>query len=360
MPIVSAKNVKVGVKLLEDVYTSLGGMLFAKGTVIGEREKEILKAFLIDQVAVEEQLEKADEGQESSPASSEQKGERIVSVPKESFSQLYEKSASSFKQIMLNIRAGQPIPVMQVREAIHPLLQYVQVQPDLLSTLRRLAGLTSYTYEHAIATGVISYMIARWLNVPENEWMQVALAGTLSDVGLLKIDQRILLKTGRLTQEEFEEIKKHTIYGYQLIKAAPGLNQGVAKAALEHHERQDGSGYPIGLSGNQIHLYSKIVAVADTFHAMTSDRVFQSGMSPYLVIEHLLRDSFGKLDPTVVRTFVNGLTQLAVGTVVELNDGQLAKIVFVEQTNPTRPMLEIGGTIINLRNRSDLFIVKIV
>lgn len=260
---------------------------------------------------------------------------------------------------MIRVQGGQNIPVMEVREVVTPLLQQVQDQPEFLLSLHRISRVDSYAYEHSIAVGLISYMIGRWIKVPEKEWMQVALAGTLLDIGKTRIDRRILQKPGKLTPEEFEEMKKHTVYGYQLIKASPGLSEGVALAALQHHEREDGSGYPLGLPGAKLHLYSKIVAVADVYHAMCSNRIYQKGKSSYVVAEQLLQDSFGKLDPHIVHTFVKRITDFAAGTLVELSDGTIGKVIFTDSNQPTRPMIEANGRIINLVENRNLSIVNV-
>ncbi len=272
----------------------------------------------------------------------------------------FEKAVSTLKNLMIRVQGGNNIPVMEVREVVTPIITEFQQQPQVLLSLRRFARMDSYTYEHAIAVGIISYMIAKWIKVPEKEWMQVALAGTLLDIGKTKIDRRILQKPGKLTDDEFEEIKKHTVYGYQIIKASHGLSEGVALAALQHHEREDGSGYPLGLPGSKLHLYSKIVAVADVYHAMCSDRIYQKALSPYEVVEQLVQDSFGKLDPTIVRTFVDGITQFAVGTIVELSDGTIGKIVFTDRNHPTRPMVEAKGRIVNLVESRHLAILRVL
>jgi len=364
LPILSVKKLTLGAKLSEDVHTMLGGLLFPKGTVITENELEILHAFLIEKVSVEEVLV-PDEKKEASleQEHSETKAVTGVRAPnsKREFQQQYDQAVSALKKMMTKVQGGMPnIPVMEVREVVAPMVRSVEEQPNFLLSLRRGSHVDSYRYEHAIAVGLISFMIAKWLKVPEKEWMQIALAGTLVDIGKTKIDQRILLKPGKLTPAEYEEMKKHTVYGYQLIKASPGLSEGVALAALQHHEREDGSGYPLGLPGSKLHLYSKIVAVADVYHAMCSDRVYQKAQSPYVVAEQLVEDSFGKLDPTIVYTFVNGITQFAIGTLVELSDGTFGKIVFTDRRHPTRPMVETNGKIVNLAVTRHVSIVQVI
>lgn len=363
MPIIHVKNhgknATVGVKLAEDVTTALGGLLFPKGTVLYEREWGILEAFMIEQVHVEDDHAAGIQWSDDQPAEAQPVSEE-TSSEKQSFRQSFNKAVAALKNLLVGVEGGQNIPVMEVREVIAPLLRQVQDQPEILFTLNSMSRVDSYAYEHSIAVGLISYMIAKWMKIPEREWMQIALAGTLLDVGKTRIDRRILQKPDKLTRDEFEEMKKHTVYGYQIIKASPGLNEGVALAALQHHEREDGSGYPLGLTGNRLHLYSKIVAVADVYHAMCSDRVYQRAIPSYLVTEQLLRESFGKLDPYIVLTFVNGITRLAVGTIVELSDGSIGKVVFTDRSQPTRPMVETGGRIINLAESRHLSIVKVI
>ncbi|USG65818.1 HD-GYP domain-containing protein [Brevibacillus ruminantium] len=362
MPIIEVKRTIAGAKLAEDVHTMLGGLLFSKGTTLYEKELEFLEAFLIDRIVIEETDGSRIAGTED--AKGESTANKAVLIGSESrdkpqFQTSFEKAVSTFKNLVIRVQGGQNIPVMEVREVITPLLSEVQEKPEILLSLHRISRMESYAYEHSIAVGLISYMIARWIQVPEKEWMQVALAGTLLDIGKTKIDRRILQKPGKLTTEEFEEVKKHPLYGYQLIKASPGLSEGVALAVLQHHEREDGSGYPLGLTGSKLHLYSKVVAVADVFHAMCSNRVYQKAKSTYIVAEQLLEDSFGKLDPQIVHTFVKRITRFAAGTLVELSDGTIGKIIFTDSNHPTRPMIEMNGSIINLVENRNLSIVKV-
>lgn len=357
MPIISVKKVVSGVKLAEDVFTPLGGLLFTKGTRLSARDLKFLEAFQITEVNIEdEELLKA--GIAQSTESHESQGP--LSQTYKEFQQSYHKAVSTFRTLMNRVQAGNDVPVMAMRELISPLLGFVREHPNILHALPRVSHVDTYAYEHSVAVGLIASVIAKWMKLPEAEWMQIALAGTLLDIGKVKIDKRILLKPGKLSPTEYEEMKQHTVYGYQMLKGTPGLSEGVALAALQHHEREDGSGYPFGFTGNKLHFYSKIVAVADVYHAMSSDRVYQKAISPYQVAEQLIQDSFGKLDPSIVLTFVNGIAQFSAGTVVELNDGSIAKIVFTDRNQPTRPMVDVGGKIINLAEARHLSIIRVI
>ena len=190
--------------------------------------------------------------------------------------------------------------------------------------------------------------------------MPVALAGLFHDIGNVRIDRSILFKPTALTAAEAEEMKTHTVQGYNLLKNVAAINEGVKLTALQHHEKIDGSGYPAGLSGDKIHPYARIVAVSDIFHAMTLQRSYRKAVSPYLVLETLHKESFGKLDPVYVRAFIEKATQFHNGTVVRLSDNRIGEIVFSDRNHPTRPWVSVNGTIINLTTNHRLHIESII
>lgn len=353
MPIVSVKHVPIGATLAEEVRTPLGGLLFPKGTVIHEKDLEFLEAFKISEVV----LENEEKTQLLETATSENQSEK---KDEDSFDRAFDEAVKTFRNIMLRVQRGNNVPVIEVRRIVESLLVHVKNKSNILQFLRKSFRLHTYQYEHSLSVGLLSYVIAKWMRIPENEWMQIALAGTLSDIGKVKIEPTLLLKPGELTEKEYAEVKQHTIYGYELLKGAAGLNEGAALVALQHHEREDGSGYPLGLTGSKIHLYSKIVAVADVFHAMCSNRAYRKASSPFLVVEHLLQESYGKLDTAVVNTFVNGITQFAAGTIVELSDGTIGKIILTDRNHPTRPLVEANGRLINLAELRHLYIQSVV
>lgn len=145
-----------------------------------------------------------------------------------------------------------------------------------------------------------------------------------------------------------------------MLRNVTAINEGVRLTALQHHEKVDGSGYPLKLEGSQIHFYAKVVAVADIFHAMTLERAYRKAQSPYLVLEQIMTESFGKLDPVVVQTFIQKSTDLFNGTRIRLSDGRHGEIIFTDRANPTRPMIKVEGTIVNLMLERELYIQEII
>lgn len=145
-----------------------------------------------------------------------------------------------------------------------------------------------------------------------------------------------------------------------MIEQQPTVSHAAKLGILQHHERVDGSGYPLGLKKNKIHRFARIIAVCDIYHAMISERYYKDKQSPFLVIDELHREQFSKLDPQIVQTFIESLINLSTGVHVRLSNGQTGVIVFIQPNAPTRPIvkLDANGDMIALQDNPDLFIAE--
>lgn len=158
----------------------------------------------------------------------------------------------------------------------------------------------AYTAKHSFRVAKITHILGKTLNLCAQEMEMLDEAAELHDIGKTRIDWRILNKPGHLTEEEFAEIKKHSGYGYDIAKSK---NTYIANIILAHHERYDGSGYPNGISGREIPFLSRIIAVADSLDAMSSDRCYR-GALPWSVCVSEIDNNNGKMyDPDVVHAF---------------------------------------------------------
>ena len=197
------------------------------------------------------------------------------------------------------------------------------------------------------------------MGLDQQQLLQLTVAGLLHDVGKMLIPETILNKPGKLTYQEFIIMQKHTIYGYEILKETIGVTHRQALVALQHHERMDGSGYPMGIKGDKIDLFSRIVAVADVFHAMTSRRVYQDQFPFYKVVSEIERSMFDSLDPAISIVFIEKIMSALIGSSILLSDGRAGKIVMVPKNYPTRPLIQVGEEFIDLTIHSDLQIEKI-
>ncbi|MEK3682545.1 HD-GYP domain-containing protein [Paenibacillus sp. FSL R10-2736] len=276
-----------------------------------------------------------------------------------SYRQMANSVVDSSKEMFESYRISRKIPLADIRKDVVPVIQEISRNPDIFALFSSVQGRDDYTYQHNVGVGVLSTLIGRWLNMSEAELSVLSLAATLHDIGKLKIPVEILNKPGKLTDEEFSLVKKHTIYGYEMLKETTGANSRITLAALQHHERNDGKGYPLGLKDEQIDSYSKIIAVADIFHAMSSKRPYHEAMPFHVIVDQMRRGSFGALDPHIVSVFLENIVKRTVGREVVLTDGRVGEIVYLNPHDIETPLIRINDEYIDLSKIKELNIREI-
>lgn len=264
------------------------------------------------------------------------------------------------KTVFDEVRRSMKLSLVDLQKDVIPVISELTDGPQLTSLFISLQAKDDYTYRHNIAVGTISHLIGKWLNLSKKDILQLSTAGLLHDVGKMRIPEKILNKTGKLTREEFELMKKHTVFGYEIIKNTVGTNYRQALVALQHHERMDGSGYPFGITGDKIDLFSRIVAVADVFHAMTSKRVYRDPSPFYQVLKQMENDTFGVLDAEITNLFIRKIMESLIGSHVTLTNGSEGTIVMIHQNDPTHPLVQVDNNYIDLSDRQGIHIDKII
>jgi HD-GYP domain-containing protein (c-di-GMP phosphodiesterase class II) len=354
MPIIPTSQVQAGDKLGSDVQTALGSVLLQQGRALSERDTEILQAFLIPSV----DIRRAGMEEPDPDTAAEETAAASAEIKLSSLQQEFLNMEKLLKRIMSMVTSGLKLPVLDLRNGLNALLEHME-DYNVLTFYVPPTGSKDVLVRNSVLCAMTSYQLAKWNKFPEKDWLPVSIAGLLHDIGNVKVDEAILHKPSRLTNEELQEMRQHTVYGFRMLEGSTSMNQGVWLAALQHHERIDGSGYPMKVKGDKIHPYAKIVAIADMYHAMTSNRHHRKAESPYLVLEELHSGSFGKLEPLYVKTFIERTTQFHNGVFVKLNNGSIGEIVFSDRNNPTRPMVSVNGQIVNLGQNRQLFICEV-
>ena len=214
-------------------------------------------------------------------------------------------------------------------------------------------------YTHSLNVAMIARIIGKWLKWSREDLDQLVIAGLLHDIGKILIPPEVLNKEGKLTDEEFALIKSHAQKGYDLIKDT-NLDPRVKKAALMHHERCDGSGYPMRLQEILIEDFAMIIAIADVYDAMTATRKHRSAMCPFQVIAQFESDGLQKYKPEYILTFLHKMAVTYQNNQVVLNDGRSGKIILLNQNSLSKPLIQLNdGSCIDLA-KSSLFIQSIV
>lgn len=264
------------------------------------------------------------------------------------------------KAMYESIRQSGQVPMKELQNDIIPAVKSVAGHPNMFELFEAVKAQGDYTYQHNIGVGILATMIGKWLQLSEDELTALTIGATLADIGKVKIPAEIINKPGKLTEEEFELVKKHTVLGYEILKKTEGISYRSALIALQHHEREDGQGYPLGLPSDKIDLFSKIVAVADIFHAMSSDRPYQKALPFYEVIRQLREGYFGKLDPRIVSVFLENMTTKLVGQKVVLTDDREGEIVYINPHDEEAPLVKVGESFVDLSCERKLQIKQII
>lgn len=204
--------------------------------------------------------------------------------------------------------------------------------------LNNLMILDAYSYKHCIDVSGIAMMIAKNMGLGEKDIHDIGTAGILLDIGKTKISGNILQKKGPLTEEEAAELKKHPIYGYDMIGSMPDIEESILDGIRHHHERLDGSGYPDQLVNGGISMYARILAVADIFDTLTEDKPSRDAYSLRTASEILMSKTSG-LDLSVLRTFLSSVTLYPVGSYVKLSNGETAKVIRQNKGLNFRPLV---------------------
>ncbi|MGN7479058.1 HD-GYP domain-containing protein [Solibacillus silvestris] len=273
---------------------------------------------------------------------------------------MIDETVKQVSEIFGEIRITKKIPLAQLRKEAIPTILAASDSKYLLPLFAALQAKDDYTYRHNIAVAALSNLIGNWMKLGKQELLQLTTAALLHDVGKMFIPEEILNKPGKFTTEEFNTMKKHTIYGYEILKGTIGINHRQALVALQHHERMDGSGYPLGIRKENIDLFSRIVSVADVFHAMTSNRVYRNHSPFYEVLSEMGRNMFSTLDPVITKLFIEKTMNSLIGYSVLLTDGRVGRILLIHRNDPTRPLIQLGNEFLDMSKDLSICIEQIV
>ena len=342
------KELVPGMVLNEDIYNRDSILLLASGAVLSVERIQIIKRLGYRDVSIKENENGSTE--------------KLLHLdPKYlHFQKSYQESREEVIRLVRHISNGNNIDIEHANCIPRSILKEFGSHSDLFAYMSMVTRLDNHTYGHCINVSLICSLLCQWLNLPADVTRDAIVAGLLHDIGKTKINQAILLKPGRLAAQEWEEIKKHTIYGHQILVDASAPDN-VSKGVLYHHEREDGYGYPNGLTGPYIPVAAKIISIADMYDAMTANRPYRDIICPFKVMEEFQHNYLGSLDIRILMTFLHRIAECYLGETVRLNDGRDGTVVFINPVCPSRPMIQLNdGCIINLKFEPEIWIESIL
>lgn len=348
-----ANKLQAGMTLYEDVCNSLGAVIITKSTVL---ESQHISRIIMNKVEKVKVLVEEEEDQEVQIP-------QITSIYDKSkinaFRSKYIQKVDEVTHVIKEIGRGAYVNINHIQNISKHIIHDFSTLSDVVNYLHLVRPLDDYTYSHSLNVSLMGIIIAKWMGFNEKQVDEVAVAGLLHDIGKTRISQQILSKPGRLTAEEFEEVKKHTVLGYMLVENVADISAEIKYAVLMHHEKIDGTGYPTGATEKQIPLIAKIIAVADIYDAMTSNRSYRNKLCPFEVIKEFEMQTYGKLDTKVLSVFLKNIANSYLGDYVELDNGEIAEVVFINPNRVWQPIVRSGSEFIDLsKHRSGKTYIK--
>lgn len=332
--------------LAVDIYDDYGALILPKDEIITKHVIKRLSAMGIRQLSVYE-VQDAENKKED--------GSTLAEFKKD-----YKQDINVMKQVLGDLAAGRKLDYEKVESISNSIYLKISSVSNIVECMNEVKSVDEYTYTHSINVSIYALLLARWLNLSEEETRNVVTTGILHDIGKSRISGDILNKEGPLLPEEYEQMKHHTDIGYHLSKDIPYLTDEIRKGILMHHEREDGKGYPLGIKGDKINLYAKIIAVADVYDALTSERVYKKRITPFDTFNELMRIGYGYFDTKILMTFLSNISSYYIGTNVKMSNGEKGKVIFVAPQSISMPIVDLSGRCVDLSQNRQLKIVEMM
>ena len=355
---VKTSELKPGMVLASDVYNYQDQLVLSAGMVLTEKAIKKLSFYSIFFVRVEDPkaLEPKKEVVQESYSSRVRHSE-VFKRYKEAF----EHNVELMKILMEDFVEEEPTEeaVNAVVNNAIQMLEDKQSDSNVFDMLHNMREYDDQTYAHSLNVALICNVLAKWLGMSEKDQKLAFTCGILHDVGKLKIPSEVINKQDKLTKEEYELIKTHTIEGYNHIRNLD-IDDHIKKTVLMHHERYDGTGYPLGTKGDEIDKFARICAIADVYEATTSARKYRGASSPFHVVDIFEKEGLKQYDTHMVMTFLEKIVDNYMLNRVRLTNDMEGEIVYINKNALSRPVVKCGDKFIDLSKEKDISIKELI
>lgn len=357
-----------GMILAEDIHSSADYFIAGKGTVLTDRMITRLKFYSVEEISIfspdSSHKQKETPVFRSKPVhtpSSSYVGRIKASPEYRAFTTTFYSSFVSYKEQVNDVVLKKaPLDTEELLASISKVFASCKNPNSLLDMMMSIRNLDDATYVHSMNVALICNLFAHWLKYSPEDSGILTLAGLLHDIGKMMIPPEILKKPGKLTEEEYQIIKSHPSLGYDILKNQK-VDPRIATAALHHHERCNGTGYPDALTLKQIEPFAKIVAIADVYDALTANRVYRGPICPLEVIGIFQTEGLSIYDPHFLMTFLDQIMYSYLNYTVKMSNGETGRIIMMQRNQLDKPMIALAsGKIIDLRDETELTIVSVV
>lgn len=321
-------SLKEGMRMGQSITDRLDRILITRGTILNEYLINGIKKLNISGVFIEE-------GEEDTKPATEPKlsatilntieKHKVTDPAKVTLSESVKKRVSTGIQYLYNNASSEQFAETSAK-ITNDLMRAIDENDALAVDISTLKTSDEYTFKHSVDVATISMIVAKKQGLSAKDIYNIGIAGLLHDMGKSKIPSAVLNKPAKLNDDEFAIMKQHSMLGFEILREKKDFSDSVSFAVLQHHEKMNGSGYPMGVTSDKISPYAKILSVSDVYDALVTDRPYKKSYSQRNAVE-IIMSMTEELDITAMRSFLESVILYPVDSIVQLSNGENARVV---------------------------------
>lgn len=342
----SIQELKTGMVIAKDVIKN-GNLLIRKGSTVNEEMiMRLKKAYFLEKIEVkvfEEVLVQSTKEAE-----------------KQKVEETFKEVSTGLKGMFSKLNNAKENKVKDLRVFSEKIQNELKSTEIIISNVVFKGSGEDSIYRHGVNVAALSALLGKWIGFEQSKLNLLIYAALLHDFGMTKLEQKVPEKPDILIQEKYKVVKQHAKIAYKYVDSIPYLDKSVSYGVLMHHEREDGSGYPLRITGEKIHCFAKIIAIADELDVMNSDEAYKNKRGPLEILEIIKEKSLSKLDYEYSKTFLEHIANYYMGEEVLLSTGEKAKILQININNFSRPLILKDSEFIDLSKNKNIYIKELV
>lgn len=334
---ISTRLLKEGMKIDQAIVDSTGRSLIEKGAYLDDFHIEYLQEKGVNGVFIQEGEPDPDELEIQIPQFTRELIEksRVEDRAKVKLTESVRKRVSEGIQFLYSHTDDENFSEA-TNNVANELMKTIVDNDAVAVDIGMLKVSDEYTFKHSVDVATMAMIVGKKHGLSDHEVHELGISGLLHDVGKSKIPNEVLNKAAKLTDEEFALMKQHTLFGFDILKKRNEFSEGIMLGVLQHHEKINGKGYPVGSPADKIHPYAKIISVADIYDALVTERPYKKGFPKGVAIE-MIMSMTGELDFDAMKSFLSSVIVYSVDSIIQLSNGEKAKVVENNPENCLRP-----------------------
>ncbi len=321
-------DVEIGMILAQEVTGPQGVHLIPENTALIEEHLTKLKQWNIDYVFIKVESE-------------DERIEKEEIKTRQIFQKAYSNAVTCLQNIKQNISSEKAIKIEEIEAPVKDMMAKVNENRDVLMQLTRLNMMENHLFSHSINVCVYALVVGKYLNLAGEQLLELGTTALLHDIGMVKIEESLWNNNRPVSDNSWQHIKKHPHFGAEILEQSGGYSRKIIEGIKHHHERINGSGYPLGLKGDEISFYGGIVGLVNVFESLTAYRKYREPVIPNEAMKIILAKGRNHFAPEFLRALVAHIAIYPIGSLVMLNTGEIAQVTGVNPEHPFRPKLKV-------------------